>query len=248
MKLRFKILSSFLALALMLCLASIWSIYVLNNIGASANKLLRENYRSINSANIMIEALEREDSGILLLMLGKWKEGRTILNSADSLFWSGYNTAYNNLTISGEKNYLEAIKRNYINYKQFWDQPIVSTSKEKNLNWYFEDVHLAFLDTKSAVNKLMSLNSDTMYETSTEVKNQANRAIMPGIIAMIAAIVFALLFFFFINHYIVNPITKINNSIDEFLAHKHPIDIEIDSNDEISDLSSLVMRLSARVK
>lgn len=71
MSLRFKIMSGFLILALMLAIAGIWSIYELNSFGTSAEDLLDENYRSIKAAEMMLEALERQDSGILLLLFGK---------------------------------------------------------------------------------------------------------------------------------------------------------------------------------
>ena len=86
MKIRVKILSGFLVLALMLLIAGIWSIYELKFLGSSLPEILDDNYQSINASKVMMEALEREDSAILLLLLGKWEEGRNILNSADSLF------------------------------------------------------------------------------------------------------------------------------------------------------------------
>jgi hypothetical protein len=106
MSLRFKILSGFLILALMLAIAGIWSIYELNSIGTSVQELLDDNYRSIKAAEMMTEALERQDSGILLLLLGKWEEGRRILDSADNLFEKGYQIAENNLTIPGERDFV----------------------------------------------------------------------------------------------------------------------------------------------
>jgi len=244
MKLRLKILSGFLALALMLFLAGIWSIYELNTIGASAHKFLIDNYQSINAADTMIEALEREDSAVLLLTLGKWDEGRTLLNSADALFLSGFSVASNNLTIPGEKAYIDSIEQKYDTYKGLWEKPIVSTPKEGNLEWYFEGIHQAFLDVKSAVKDLRAINNDAMYETATGVKDRANRAIMPGIIAMIAALVFSLLFSFFVNYYVVNPILRITKGLRDFVEKHHPFQVEIESNDEIKELGDLVMTLS----
>ena len=78
MKIRTKILLGFLILAVMLAVAGAYSIYELTTIGTSVQKLLDDNYKSINAAKMMIEALEREDSGVLLLLSGKWKQGREI--------------------------------------------------------------------------------------------------------------------------------------------------------------------------
>ena len=61
MGLRTKILSGFLILTMMLVVAGIWSIYELTRVGTSVQRLLDDNYKSINAGKMMIEALERED-------------------------------------------------------------------------------------------------------------------------------------------------------------------------------------------
>ena len=144
MGLRFKILLGFFTLAIMLLIAGTWSIYELNSIGVSIPKMLNENYQSIHAAKKMVEALEREDSAILLLLLGKWDEGRSILHSSDSLFNENYKLAYANITIPGEKTHLETINSNYQNYKNLWEKPIVGTQKEGNIEWYFQSNHKRF--------------------------------------------------------------------------------------------------------
>lgn len=246
MKLRLKILSGFFALALMLALAGVWSIYELNSIGTSAHDMLKDNYQSVHAANIMLEALEREDSGILLLMLGKWEEGRRIVASGDSLFRSGFDIARHNLTIPGENKYIDRIREKYDHFKQVWEKPIVSTYKERNVDWYFENIHADFLAAKAAINDLRHINSETMYRTATSIKDRSSRAVMPGIIAITAALVFGSLFNFFINYYVVNPLLRINRALRAYLQEGQPLDIEIETNDELKELSNLLNALSAR--
>lgn len=120
MKLRLKILSGFIILVIMLTAAAVWSVYELKSIGVSVNELLQDNYKSIDAAKSMIEALEREDSGVLLLVLGHWEEGRRIIQSADKQFEKEYEIASNNLTIEGEREYIERIKEYYSAYKKLW--------------------------------------------------------------------------------------------------------------------------------
>jgi hypothetical protein len=59
---------------MMLVVAGIWSIYELTRVGTSVQRLLVENCKSINAGKMMIEALEREDSAVLLLLYGKWQQ------------------------------------------------------------------------------------------------------------------------------------------------------------------------------
>lgn len=194
MGIRIKIFSGFLVLSLMLLVAGLWSIYELNSIGSSVQSILEDNYQSIHAAKIMKEALEREDSAILLLLLGKWEKGREIINSADSLFNEKLHFAMNNITIPGEHIHLEAIQADYATFKGLWERPIVGTNKEGDLDWYFQKVHSSFLAVKTSLNALINLNDERMYETATALKNRSKRAIVPGIVAIISALLFTFIF------------------------------------------------------
>jgi methyl-accepting chemotaxis protein len=248
MGLRFKILSGFLTLSMMLLIAGIWSVYELRSVGASAQKMLDENYKSINAAKMMLEALEREDSAILLLILGKREEGRNIIASGDSLFQQGFQIANTNLTIPGEKAYLDSIETRYSRYNTLWELPIVGTKNEGDLNWYFQQIQSVFLDVKGAVNDLMDLNAHVMFRTASELRNKANSTIMPGIVTIISALVFTIIFNYFVNYYMVNPIVKITDSLKKFNDNNLPFDVHIETRDEFSDLVSEINSLCARIK
>jgi hypothetical protein len=249
MGLRAKILSGFLILSVMLFTAGVWSIYEINSMGTSVQQLLEDNYKSINAAKTMLEALERQDSGILLLISGKWSEGRRIVTSGDSLFQVGFVIARDNLTIPGEKRHIEVIDSTYGEYKKRWEKPIVGTEKEGNVNWYLESIHASFLHAKAAVDDLMSLNDRAMFQTASELESKANRAIMPGIVAIISALIFSLIFSYFVNYYMVSPIVKITENIRRFVDDRRlPFNVEIETRDELSNLASSIKTLSALVK
>jgi len=246
MGLRLKLLSAFSIVTIMLFIAGAWLIYELNSMGTSVQKLLDDNYKSINAARMMMEAVEREDSAILLLLLGKWEKGRSIIHSADSLFEYGFNIAYNNLTIPGEEAHLDSIKSNYEAYRKLWTRPIVDTYKEGNLDWYFQQVQGSFLKLKSSINNLMALNDRIMYQTASFLKQKSSRAITPGIVAIISALIFTVIFQYFVNYYIVNPVLWINKAIKRFLEHKIPFNVEIDTKDEFFDLATSIGALCSR--
>ncbi|MFQ5605075.1 MAG: MCP four helix bundle domain-containing protein [bacterium] len=245
MGLRLKILSGFLILATMLLIAGVWSIYEITSLGTSVPKLLNENYKSINMANKMMAALEREDSAILLLLSGNWKQGRNILTQADSAFQDEFKNAQQNLTIPGEAAHLDSIKATYQIYKELWDRPIVGTNKQGDLDWYFAQMHRAFSDVKAAVHKLLLLNEQSIYGTASKLQNRANRAIMPGVVAIVAALIFTLIFNYFVHFYVTDPIVKITKRVKKFVERKVPFEIEIESQDEFQDLVFAIKTLCA---
>jgi HAMP domain-containing protein len=247
MGIRMKILSGFLVLTIMLLVAGAWSIYELSKIGTSVQVLLDDNYRSINAAKMMTEALEREDSAVLLLVAGNWDEGRSIIQAADTSFQESLDVAKKNVTIPGEKAYVDDIESKYTAYKKLWMKPIVGTQHERDVDWYFEEVHSAFLETKNTVNKLMTMNDKTMYQTASSLKDRAHRAVMPGTVAILSALIFSLIFNYFINFYIVSPIVKLTQGVRRFVETEQPFELEIETNDELKHLVSSVQFLLAHV-
>ena len=240
MGIRLKILLGFVILALMLSVAGIVSIHELSSIGKSVEQMIDENYKSIQASNIMLESLEREDSGVLLLMLGQWEEGRKIISQSDSMFLRGFMMAKHNLTLKNENVVINAIEKSYYEYKYLWERPIVGTEKEGDISWYYKNSHDSFLKIKHSVKQLMYMNQDAMYETSTVLKNRSKRAAMPGIVAIISSLVFVLLFNYYIHFYIAKPIIQINKNLEDYIEYKKPFTVKIESHDEIEKLAETI--------
>jgi methyl-accepting chemotaxis protein len=240
MGIRLKIFSGFMILAAMLLIAGFISIHEFMNISNYVQRLLDDNYKSIEASRTMIEALEREDSGILLLLLGHWNQGRKILEEGDKLFNKGFSDAHNNITIPGEGEYVEKVKKDYGLFKEVWEKPIVGTKTEGDFIWYYNNSHQQFLNVKESVKELMEINQVTMYKTGSDLKNRSQRAVMPGIVAIISAIVFAVLFNYFINYYIAKPIVRITKGLEEYNKSGEMFDIMPETNDEVSRLTNAI--------
>lgn len=245
--LKLKIFASFMLLTAMLAIAGAISIIEFRWLSNSVHGLIQDNYKTLEASKTMIEALEREDSGVLMLMLGEWKEGREILEKADSVFLSAYRTAENNLTENNEEKYIENITKAYHIYKSNWERPIVDTDKEGNISWYKDDIHQKFTDAKLAVNKLISLNQTSMYNEVSELRERSKRAIMPGIVSIIAALVFSLILNFFITRYFVNPISGLVDAVNNYKEGDRKLRSNITSNDEIKRLEVAISDLLHRI-
>jgi HAMP domain-containing protein len=180
--------------------------------------------------------------------LGRWKEGRSIIAPADISFQKGLQIAEGNITIPGEKALVDEVKSKYGAYKSQWMKPIVGTQQERNIAWYFNEVHHGFLEVKTSLERLMTINAQTMYDTASDLKNRAHRAVMPGIVAILSALIFTVIFNYIINYYMVSPIIKLAEGIDKFLKYRTPFEVNIESKDELRHLSNSIRELSSKVK
>lgn len=244
MKLKGKIFFGFLILALMLFIAGTWSIYQLNTISNSVSEVISQNYKSIHSARKMIEALEREDSGILLLQMGNWEKGREILRIGDSIFVDNLVTLKSSQDLDEENDLIEQVEADYGNYKSEWETTIVGTDKQGDIDWYFKEVHTRFQRTKDRVSEVLIANEETIFSTALQMSQQSSSAIMPGVIASVSALGFVFIFTYLANFFIISPIINLSERIKLFIDKKVPIGYQIETRDEIYELENSIRMLS----
>ena len=115
-KMKVKIFSSFMLLVSMLLIAGLMSIWQLRKMNNSFSDVIDNNYQSIEHALKVIYALERQDSGILMLYLGNVDEGVTVLNSAESIIAKSMIEIKKNATEPGEDDVIKNIEREYKAY------------------------------------------------------------------------------------------------------------------------------------
>jgi len=246
-KLKYRIFAGFLLLLALLLTAGIFSILEFMKLSNSVNAIIEDNYTTINAAKSMNEALEREDSAILLLLLGRTEEGREILNAADMKFMEALSIAENNITEKDEDKFINDLRNSYNEFKSIWNKPILNTDSEGNIKWYKENLYNIFLKTKESVNSLMTLNQNSMHDEANKLKEKSHRALMPGIVAIISTFIFALILNFFINFYFVGPITKLAQAIKNYSPSDGNFIADIRADNEIRNLELEIRDLIDRI-
>lgn len=244
-KLKVKIFSSFMLLVLMLLIAGIMSIWELRNMNNSFSDVIDNNYQSIEHALKVIYALEREDSGILMHYLGNVDEGTTVINSADSTIAISMIEIKKNATEQGEDKVIVNIVREYNTYFQMLDSVITNKASTKEIA--YKSLHSQFIKTKSEVNHLMELNQASMYSKSREMHDRLYQTMMPGIVSIVLAIVFALLLNFFISRYFVGPLHKLIEATRNYKPPLANINVDITSEDELKTLQIEINSLIRRI-
>ncbi len=247
MKLRMKILSGFVILALMLMIAGVWSMWELSKVGVSVKNILDENFESIESGKNMVSLLEDEEAGILMILQGQWDKGRSLILKSDKQFMEKLNYAFSNITVKEEREKLNVIKKKYERFKSLWERPFANKDMDEELKWFSTVVRKSFKDVKNAIVEFVAVNERSLYKTATNLETHAAAVIMPGIIAFVSALIFTFLFNYFVNYYFVSPIIRITKSVREFVRSGASYEVKIETNDEIKELSEAIENLVAYV-
>lgn len=247
--LQIKIVFSLSLLIVMLLAAAVMSIQEFSRMGDSVKGVLKNNFSSIEAAKKMMDALEREDSGLLLWIIGDREAGMQTVHSSHAIIRSALRDAEKNITETDEPRHISDIARTYDAYH-------ASVLSITNGEWlpdeakemYDNKTKLLFFRTKKTVNELMMLNQEQMYHQSEIIQERSRRAMMPAFVSIVAAALFALLFYYFIRLYFIRPVKHLTESIRDYYPERGRLDAGIVTQDEFKTLEGEVNNLIVRLK
>src|SRR4029077_10301378 len=111
MNLRTKLLLSYLIFIAALVVLGGWSAWRLREMGGVARRIISNNYDSVIAAQEMKESLERQDSAALFALLGAREKAAAQLLEHRAKFDASFRKAESNITEAGERDAIEAIRR-----------------------------------------------------------------------------------------------------------------------------------------
>jgi hypothetical protein len=247
-RIKTKILLGFLVVMVVLTSAGGISIYEVMHISGLVQSLIHDNFKTIQAAENMMEALERKDSGVLLLLLGDFRKGSEILHQADSSFMVAMTQAERNVTDKGEDSILMNIKNAYVAFNESIN---LSSGVDtiNNLTYYQQAIVVSCNKTKQSVRSLIKLNQEELFREASQMEEQSKRALMPGIIAIAIALVFLVMLNFFISKFYIKSIISLTDIIRVYQKNpKGALVVKMDSDDEIKELASAVEKLVETLK
>ena len=246
MKLKSKILLGYgLSLGLILLVGG-WGINSLRRLGRASDAILRENYNSIVAAENTIEALERQDSAILLFLLENRDRGSQQFqnNQIEFLKWLG--RAEGNITIKGEAEIVASIESAYQDYlnafAQMQREDVVTTEE------YYQTIVPIFEQTRDRSNRLRNINQQAMEAASVNAQQIANRAVWSMAIAGATAAGIGLGFSLLLTRRIVRPLSDMTTATEKIASGEYDIALQVKSEDELGILAREITTMSQKLK
>lgn len=250
MTLKKKILVGYGVAFALMGLVVAWAVVNLVSLGKATDAILRENYRSILAAENMVDALERQDSGILLMFLGEVEKGIAQFreNEADFLQWLA--RAKDNITIKGEEELVHSIEADFTAYRQQFsalndlrhtDKPLLRPA------YYQETLYPLFNKVREACIGLRKLNEETMYAASVRAGNVAKRAIWSTAFVAASALIVAMMFSLILAERIVRPIRRFMEASRKISEGDYAVQVPVETGDELGRLAGEFNRMAAQL-
>jgi two-component system, NtrC family, sensor histidine kinase KinB len=222
----------------------------LSRLGKASANILRDNYESIIAAEIMIDALERQDSAVLLILLGRTDAGMLQLRSNESEFLQWLGRAKDNITIEEEGEILNELENTYTEY-------LVSVSKLQTLidsqvfspeSWYFDTIQITFQRVYDAIIRLRELNQNTMFTASDIAKRIARQAMMSMLLTGCVAIGFGLIFSLVLSKMVTRPLQRLMEGMSKLSEGEYDVHIKTRSSDELGQLAHDFNTMARKLK
>ncbi|MCE5326151.1 MAG: HAMP domain-containing protein [Planctomycetaceae bacterium] len=227
-----------IGLALIVVLLA-WAILNLVNLGQASDAILRENYRSIQAAENMIDSIERQDSATLLVMLDYDAEGQAQFHENEDQFLQWMARAKGNITISGEADILASVESGYSAYLANFSKlrELRKSAPPKAGQFYHESVLPSFTQVRDAAVRLRDINQRTMFAASRRASQVAERAIWSTLVVAAAAIGLGLGFSLLLSKRLVRPIRQMIRATEALAEGDYDIRALGSGSEELAHLA-----------
>jgi NtrC-family two-component system sensor histidine kinase KinB len=248
--LRKKIFIGYGITLVLMVLILIWAFLHLWDLGRASEAILRENYRSILAAENMVYALERQDSAVLLVLLGYEGEGWKQFRENESQFFQWLGRAKDNITIEGEDQIVGAIETGYATYLSHSSQikPISVAGPQKTAIFYHETMLPSFLKVRETCIRLREINQENMYKVSDRASFIAQRAIWSMGIIGFAAVAIGIAFSLFLSNLLVKPVQQMMQATQKISEGSYDVEVSIKSSDELGRLTEAFNSMAKKLQ
>lgn len=253
MNLKKKILMGYGVALTLMGLVVTWAILNLWSLGRTTDAILRDYYRSILAVENMQDALARQDSGILLMLMGEVERGVNQYRENETFFLQWLDRAKESISVQGESEVIHSIEQQYQEYREHFS--LLIENRERNqqplpltIQTYKETILPVFSRVKATCLELRNMNEKTMYSVSATAGKVASRAIWStlavAVIASIAALIFSLVF----AEKLVLPLRRFVDAAQKISNGEYSVRLSVDTTDELGQLAVEFNRMTAQLR
>ncbi len=246
-----KISLLYLGLVVLIAIVGTTATINLFELSKSIDSLMIANYKSINSATKMMEAIERQDSAVLIYINVDTQKGKNLFTVNNEEFLKWYNVNANNVTEEGESKMIDTVRVSYTDYvNMFLDLQEIRSQQgiEKANEFYDKKMMPDFIHIKDVLKQLNVLNEKSMFRSKALATKNAENSMYLILGMSMLAIIGGFAVSRFLTHRFLMPITLLTNNMRSIKAGELNQQAIINSKDEIGELSAEFNNMTKRLQ
>ena len=254
---------AFLSIITLLCFSGAISLFELERVSHDTEEILHVSKDSTELAGEMISALNEQNDAVISMAViggsikdiaphcGKCEESISRLTTAAEEAHSRMlNTEHAEVTDSliAYTNRINALTQAYIDGEVHQAIARDTTSTSTTYSWYVDSYKPEYLNVSSQIIKYMTGSETTLGPDVNRLSHTARRAVTPVFLSLVVMLIVVFMLYFFMNHYLIKPIIRINDSLGDFLRYRVPFDNNISCRDEIASLRDRLIALIQKLR
>lgn len=231
-------------LFIIISILAVFSGYYLNKLSSKTSAILKENYLSVIYAREMSEGLMNINQEITTCFLTKRiPDTLKIAKELEQINLS-LGSEKNNITEPGEDKLVSGIETNYLEYKDFLQNLVISSESAAGL---------LFLQNKSAnlyqqLSILSQMNGKALEVKTDDAKASSQNALTKMTILATMCFLIGMSFAFSFAAYFNRRFFQLYHGLKEIVASNFEQRLYFDGNDEFSEISVVVNEMADNLK
>lgn len=238
-----KVMYGCIVMAVILFFSSIISVYEFTRMNRYVSRLIGDNISSINAARELLSVSEQYNVSLLdgLVLSNAGSPQDVSLVREEDLAASFENLSGSFATPQGQAA-ADSVRYAYAAYMQvvaeadqMWNQ-----GYEERQHWYFNRLQPVYLKFRGYMMQLTTICQDALIDNSQDIREGTYRSLMPGLVSVLVGLIMVLLFNYFLNYYLIDPLLKVTNGIKGYRYHGRNYAVKLDNDDELEELNEAV--------
>jgi len=225
-----------IVLACILFFSSIISIFEFSRVNSYVKDLVSDNVQSITASHTL---MQEADSYNLRLLYGINSDdiGASFINDAGIL--DSFTEVMESLATAEERISADSVRFAYAAYMQVVNEAPRVWLNEPTIRreWYYSRLQPVYVKLNYYIQQLTFASQGSLVSNSQTLQEGYYRGMMPALISVIFGMLIVLLFDYYINYYLINPILKISRSVKNYRKYGKPYDVRLEQDDELSQLN-----------
>lgn len=246
MKLKTLILWGYVFMAVIIAALSSFSIYFIERLNTASEKILKDNYLSIESVNKMIDNLDIIDNSQAILLSKKNQEKEASLKEytiAKKNFEKYLLICEGNITEEGEGELIPVLKKQYNDYVN----KIESTDSVLSDVKYINELIPEYRKVKTLCYDLLRLNENGMLKKNEYAKSISRETEIYMLIAAGFSLLFVIITILKAPSTIIQPILELTEKVEAISEKKYSERIEVKSDNEVGTLARSFNKMAEKL-
>jgi NtrC-family two-component system sensor histidine kinase KinB len=246
MTFRTKVLLAQAPLGLALVVLAVLAVRVTSSLGAGAEAILNENYRSVLAAQRMGNAIAALDRAALLRLAGRGGLDATEIDRHIEHFDAELAVERGNITEAGEREGAAELQQRWEAYRvRFGEFRALDGPAAAEL--YDRALAPGFLAVRQANDHILDLNQDAMLRKSDRAREQAARMGTVMVVASLGALLLGIVLSSLLTARLAQPVARLREAADRIGGGDFAARVPVAGRDEIAQLATTFNAMADRL-